>query len=237
VESTLRAAASPSYLRAWIAASLGTTCPITVTCLPASFIGWLETRSFEVPSGNGTDNVQLGFNILPVAKKAMYSHPQGTMPRYMVYPDTDYEFALNAVAERFGGGTEIFCLQRPGMVRKHFFPRQPAAKIDGGPVKAGKLVMRRDGNTRIVEAALPWSALPEVKRELDARRTVKFSFRVNDNQGPAYELAADRSVSKENPLAFHNDWATHWANEIEFGAERQSKARAHRSRPSGWSHP
>jgi hypothetical protein len=21
-------------------------------------------------------------------------------------------------------------------------------------------------------------------------------------------------------MAFHNDWATHWANELEFGAER-----------------
>jgi hypothetical protein len=34
------------------------------------------------------------------------------------------------------------------------------------------------------------------------------------------ELAAGRSVSKDNPLTFHNDWATHWANELEFGVEK-----------------
>jgi len=26
--------------------------------------------------------------------------------------------------------------------------------------------------------------------------------------------------SKDNPLSFHNDWSTHWANEVEFGFER-----------------
>ena len=36
----------------------------------------------------------------------------------------------------------------------------------------------------------------------------------------AFELAAGRSVSKDNPLTFHNDWSTHWANEVEFGFER-----------------
>jgi hypothetical protein len=54
---------------------------------------------------------------------------------------------------------------------------------------------------------------------MDAGQTIKFSYRVNHG-GAAYELAAQRSVSKDNPLAFHNDFATHWANELEFGAER-----------------
>ncbi|MHB9008723.1 MAG: DOMON domain-containing protein, partial [Limisphaerales bacterium] len=176
-------------------------------------------RDFEIPSGNGTDNLQIAFNVLPENQKGLYSHPAGTMPRYMVYADTDYEFALNPVAEQFGGGTEIWCLQRPGMVRKHFFPRQPKAAVDGGPVKDGRLVIRRDGNTRVVECAIPWSSIPEVKARRDAGQPVKFSFRVNDNRGPAHELAAGRSVSKDNPFAFHNDWATHWANELEFGWE------------------
>ena len=48
---------------------------------------------------------------------------------------------------------------------------------------------------------------------------MKFSFRVNDG-GSAFELAVGRSVSKENSLAFHDDWSTHWANEIEFGVEQ-----------------
>ena len=78
----------------------------------------------------------------------------------------------------------------------------------------------RDGNTRIVEAAIPWSEIPEVKKRLDAGEMIKFSFRVNDNGGPSYELATDRSVSKINFLAFHNDFATHWANELEFKFEK-----------------
>jgi len=71
----------------------------------------------------------------------------------------------------------------------------------------------------VVECAIPWSELPEVKACRDAGQPVKFSFRVN-NGGGAFELAAGRSASKENPLAFHNDWSTHWANELEFGFEK-----------------
>jgi len=174
----------------------------------------------DLPSGNGTDSVQIAFNVIPMEKDRWYTHPPGTMPRYICYACTDYEFALNQVAPRYGGGTEIWRLLAPGMPRKHFYPRQPRAPRDGGPVKSGKLVMRREGNMRIVEAFLPWSEIPDVKKRLDAGQTIKFSYRVNDNQGPALELAAGRSVSKDNPPAFHNDWTTHWANEVEFAFER-----------------
>lgn len=170
-------------------------------------------KDFDIPSGNGKHNVQIAFNALP--KKAYLPHPPGTMPRFCAYFDTDYEFALNKVGDAHGGGTEIFCLQRPGMMRKHFFPRQPKAPVDGGPIKGeAKLVV----NNNVVECAIPWSELPEVKARMEAGQTVKFSFRVN-NGGTAFELAAGRSVSKQNPLTFHNDWSTHWANEVEFGWE------------------
>ena len=33
--------------------------------------------------------------------------PKGTMPRYVGYKCTDYEYALNQVAPQYGGGTEI----------------------------------------------------------------------------------------------------------------------------------
>jgi hypothetical protein len=102
------------------------------------------------------------------------------------------------------------------MWRKHFYPRQPKAAVDGGPVKGdARLVVK--GNT--LECRIPWSEMPEVKRRIDQGGTVKFSFRVNQG-GEAFELAAGRSVSKDNPLTFHNDWSTHWANELEFGVER-----------------
>ena len=183
---------------------------------PAGVRRFSYRKDFDVPSGNGKHNVQIAFNVIPPDKKAYLQYPAGTMPRFAAYFDTDYEFALNKVGDAFGGGTEIFCLQRPGMMRKHFFPRQPKAPIDGGPVKGdAKLVVKEN----VVECAIPWSELTEVKARLDAGQTVKFSFRVN-NGGGAFELAAGRSVSKDNPLAFHNDWATHWANEVEFGFER-----------------
>ena len=54
---------------------------------------------------------------------------------------------------------------------------------------------------------------------MEAGQTIKFSFRVN-NGSNAFELATRRSVSKDNCFAFHNDWSTHWANEVEFGFER-----------------
>ena len=138
------------------------------------------------------------------------------MPRFCAYFDTDYEFALNRVGEQYGGGTEIFCLQRPGMIRKHFFPRQPHAAVDGGPVKGDVRLVVKDN---VVECAIPWANMLEVKRRIDAGQTIKFSFRVN-NGGSAFELAAGRSVSKDNCFAFHNDWSTHWANELEFGFEK-----------------
>ncbi|HOW67368.1 MAG TPA: hypothetical protein P5186_24435 [Candidatus Paceibacterota bacterium] len=173
-------------------------------------------KDFDIPSGNGKHNVQIAFNAIPSERKPYLQYPAGTMPRFCAYFDTDYEFALNKVADDCGGGTEIFCLQRPGMMRKHFFPRQPKAPIDGGPVKGdAKLVVRNN----VLECALPWSEIPEVKARLEAGQTVKFSFRVN-NGGAAFELAAGRSVSKDNCLTFHNDWSTHWANEIEFGFEK-----------------
>ena len=113
---------------------------------PAGVRRYSYRKNPDLPSGNGHYNIQIAFNVVPPEKKPMLTHPAGTMPRFMCYMDTDYEFALNPVADKFGGGTEIFCLQRPGTPRKHFFPRQPKAAVDGGPVKTGKLVIRADGD-------------------------------------------------------------------------------------------
>jgi hypothetical protein len=61
--------------------------------------------------------------------------------------------------------------------------------------------------------------MPEVQREWFAGRPVKFSFRVNDNSSDPLELAAGRLSAKRNMLAFHDDWTSHWANELEFYLE------------------
>jgi len=186
---------------------------------PADIRRYSYRKRPDLPAGDKHDNVQIAFNVLPNDKKPYLMNPEGTMPKYEVYPDTDYEYALNPVAAAYGGGTEVWRLNCPGMPHKHFFPRQPASKFDG-PVKDAQLVENRDGNTRIVETAIPWTEIPEVKKRLDAGETIKFSFRVNDNGGPSYELATDRSVSKTNFLSFHNDFATHWSNELEFKFEK-----------------
>lgn len=170
--------------------------------------------------GYSYDNVQVAFNVIPIGEDGLQANPKGTMPRYIGYKCTDSEYALNQVAPKYGGGTEIWRLLVPGMPRKHFFPRQPKSPYDG-PVKNGKLAIVHDGNTRITETAIPWSEIPDVKKALDEGKTIKFSFRVNDNgsAGSCMELARNRSVSKKNSRAFHADWKEHWANEVEFRFE------------------
>lgn len=187
---------------------------------PAGVRRYSYRKRPELPAGNAPnhDNIQIAFNVLPAEAKPWYPCPPGTMPGYIGYYDTDYEYALNPVAPQYGGGTEIWRLRVPGMPHKHFFPRQPKSPLDG-PVQNGQLVIRRDGNTRIVEAAIPWSEIPEVKARLDAGQTIKFSFRVNDNAGGGcMELSRGRSVAKRNG-SFMADWVEHWANEVEFGME------------------
>jgi hypothetical protein len=171
--------------------------------------------------GDPTDNVLIAFNVLPIGKDGMESHPKGTMPRYTGYKCTDYEYALNTVAPEYGGGFEIWRLLAPGMPRKHFYPRQPKSPYDGA-VKDGKLVTLYEDNTRYTECAIPWTELPDVKQALDRGETIKFSYRVNDdgNSGACLELARGRSVSKRNSRAFHPDFREHWANELEFGVEK-----------------
>ena len=177
-----------------------------------------------LPSGSlpAHDNVQIAFQVFPAghAKKDDYACVPGTMPGYIMYHDSDYIYALNPVAAKYGGGAEIWRLKVPGMPRIHFMLRHPKPPQEG-PVKTGKLAFTHEGNTRIVECAIPWAEIPEVKAKRDTGEPVKFSFRVNDNAGTAcMELARERSVSKGNASTFRNDWEQHWANEVEFGWER-----------------
>ncbi|WPU96894.1 hypothetical protein SNE25_15340 [Mucilaginibacter sabulilitoris] len=171
--------------------------------------------------GYSYDNVILAFNVLPAGADGMLANPPGTMPRYTGYKDTDYEYAMNSVAPEYGGGTEMWRLLTPQLNRKHFFPRQPKSAGEG-PVRNSQLVIKRTGNTLVTECAIPWSEIPDVYKALQSGKKIKLSFRVNDNASPAatMELAKDRSVSKVNARAFHPDWKTHWANEVEFGFEK-----------------
>jgi len=176
----------------------------------------------DMPFGSypNLDNVQIAFNVIPENQKEdLLPNLPGVPKGFIPYRDTDYEYALNKVADALGGGTEIWRDRVPGMPPKNFYPREPASPFDG-PVTNGKLVVKQDDTTRVVEAAIPWTEIPLVKKALDENKPIKFSFRVNDNDGPSMELDQGRSVSKENNYTFHPDFVPHWANEVEFSFEK-----------------
>jgi hypothetical protein len=182
-----------------------------------SYRRWPELPS-SIPQAP-LDNVLIGFNAIPLGEDGWMSHLPGRMPKFVWYKTTDYEFALNQAADRHGGGTEIWKLWVPGMVYKHFYPRQPKHPFEGAA--EGHLEIAHRKGTRIVECALPWSEIPQVKELRDAGRTVKFSFRVNHKtRGPDMELARGRSAAEGVSVSFHPNWSPHWPNELEFGFQR-----------------
>lgn len=172
-----------------------------------------------IPGGFGApyDGVQIAFNAIPVEQEDMLASPPGTPKYFTDYKSTGYEYDLHPVAAPYGGGTEVWRLLVPGMPRKHFYPRQPKSRFDGA-VKSARLSVKQVGNTRIMEAAIPWSEIPHVQKLMAARQPVKFAFLVQDDQGPGQmETGRGRSVSKKSGLSFHVDWGGHWSNEVEFG--------------------
>ena len=166
------------------------------------------------------DNVLLAFNAIPMEEDAWQTYLPGRMPKFIWYKTTDYEYALNHVAERHGGGTEIWRLMAPGMPFKHFYPRQPKHSQEGA-VQDGQLQVRYEEGTRYVECSLPWSEIPHGKQRLDQGETVKFGFRVNhQNRGPVMELAQGRSACEGISVAFHPNWNSSVPNDLEFGFEQ-----------------
>ena len=176
-----------------------------------------------LPSGYGSvpyDNVLIAFNAIPVGEDGWLSHLPGRMPGFIWHKTTDYQYALNKVSDEHGGGTEVWRLEAPDMPRKHFYPRQPKHPLEGAVAEA-QLAMRHEGNTRIVECALPWAEIPHVHGLMQSGETVKFSFRVNHDTGGAdMELARDRSACQGLSNSFHPDWSRSWPNELEFAFER-----------------
>ncbi len=208
--------------KVWQTAKSGGSSELVEVTWPAGVRRYSYAKNPYLPAGNSPnfDNIQIGFNAVPDEEKPWYSHPPGTFPGYAGYFCTDYEYALNQVAPAYGGGTEIWRLRHPKLPFKHFYPRQPKAPFEG-PVREGRLVMRHEGRSRIVECAIPWGEIPHVKARRDAGQTLKFTFRVNDSAGVGcLELAKERSVSKQNNFALLVRWTEHWANEVEFGFEK-----------------
>ena len=175
-----------------------------------------------IPSGmpqQSLDNVLIAFNAIPPAEKDWQTHLPGRFPKFIWYQTTDYEYALNHVADAYGGGSEIWRLLAPGLPFKHFFPRQPKHALEGA-VRDGRLAVRYEGGWRIVECAIPWSEIPHVKALRDAGRTVKFNFRVNHSTRAAdLVLSMQRSAAEGLSHSFHPNWIRQWPNELEFGFE------------------
>ncbi len=166
------------------------------------------------------DNLQIAFNAIPDDQDPIVVDAlPGRMRGFVLDMLTDYEFALNRVAVQYGGGTEIWRMQVPDGVRKHFYPRQPKAPWEGA-VKNGKLVIDYRDGTRFMEAASPWSEIPHVKALMEAGRPVKFTFRVNDESGAALEFGRGRSVTRPGFHTFHPDWRRSYSNEIEFSFQK-----------------
>jgi hypothetical protein len=166
------------------------------------------------------DNVLIGFNAIPPAEKDWQTHLPGRFPNFIWHKTTDYEYALNKVADEFGGGTEIWRLLAPGMPVKHFLPRQPKHPLEG-PVKNGRLIVRYEAGWRITECAIPWSEIPHVKALRDAGRPVKFNFRINhDTRAADLTLSLERSAAEGISHSFHPNWIRQSPNELEFGFEK-----------------
>ncbi len=72
-------------------------------------------RGPDLPAGNAPkhDNVQIAFNAIALGKDDWLPNPPGAPPRWMVYKDTDYEYALNDVAPAYGSGTELWRMLVP----------------------------------------------------------------------------------------------------------------------------
>jgi hypothetical protein len=168
-------------------------------------------RAPVLPSGDAPafDNVQIAFNAIVA---------DGESAGLGAYACTDYEFALNKVAKEYGGGTEVWRLLAPGMVRGDFYPR--VADLQQGAVEGAQLAIVHKGKTRITEVAIPWGEIPEVQALMAAGKPVKFSFRVNYDRVASRELGQGRSAARVNGPAFHAVGGEHWANELEFGWER-----------------
>ena len=144
------------------------------------------------------DNVLIAFNAIPMGEDGWETHLPGRMPKFVWYKSTDYEFALNKVADEYGGGTEIWRQWLPGMTYKHFYPRQPKSPQEG-PAK-GKLEIRYAPGTRIVECAHYRGArFPHVKQLRDAGKPRQVQFPREPRDARSRDGASRRPLRRRGP--------------------------------------
>jgi len=148
------------------------------------------------------DTLQLGFDVIEgYAHHKLKSDEDRVPVGFHAMPDTDYEYAAYSCLD---GGTELWRLLAPGVPRGHHYPRQPRAKSDQGPVPGGQLAIKRVGKVTTYELAIPWTELKQWQPK--AGQKFGFTFRVNNNQGPALLFGAGKSAVKTNGLSLHPYW-------------------------------
>jgi len=147
------------------------------------------------------DVLQLGFDMLDGYHFRMKLDTDRVPYGFHAMPDTDYEFSAYACQD---GGSELWRVLAPGMPRGHYYPRQPRAKFDQGPVEGAQLVVARDGSVIIYEMAIPWAAMKDFQPA--AGRTFGFTFCARNNKGPHVSYGIEKSATKNNGLALHPYW-------------------------------
>jgi len=148
------------------------------------------------------DTLQFGFDVIEGYAHHRLKTDEDRVPvGFHAMPDTDYEYSVYACSD---GGSELWRLLAPGVPLGHHYPRQPRAKFDQAPVSRATHVVHRHGGVTAYEVAIPWSELSQWHPQ--AGQKFGFTFRVNNNQGPALLFGAGKSAVKNNGLALHPYW-------------------------------
>jgi hypothetical protein len=149
------------------------------------------------------DRLQLGFDVTE-GWHDMAGDADRVPYGFHVVPDTDYEFSLYGCE---GGGSELWRHLAPGLPRIHDFPRQPRGENTTGVVKDARHVVKREGRFYLYEAAIPRSALSDLK--LQAGTNFGLVFKIGNGDGASVESGTDKAVTKTNSLSLHPYWNPH----------------------------
>ena len=135
------------------------------------------------------DMLQFGFDLVDGYEHHKMKLDTDRVPEgFHAMPDTDYEFSLYACTD---GGSELWRLLAPGIPRGHHYPRQPRAKLDQGPVKSGKHVVKRDGHVTIYESRSPGPI------SAASRQTLRLYVASQQQPGPRCRLRRGQKRDQE----------------------------------------
>ena len=157
-----------------------------------------KSPEYQIPFRR--DRLQIGLDVTddwhdltPDTDKVPYG--------FHTVPDTDYEYSMYLCDD---GKGELWRHLAPGVARLHDFPRQLRGAKTTGPVPGAKIVVLRQGNLYIYEAAIPKSELSTLV--LKPGTTVGIMWKIGNSQGPSAEWGWDKAACKVNGLSLHPYW-------------------------------